>query len=388
MTHSGDRRGWLRRTRRLRLAALLLVLGGVLLVWLAKQTGHLAYVHSAPFTGQLTLEHGVEVEQVDLLQPAARLVVARVPRGRGLGLRAVLLSADRQELQRIGPVAERLDALVAVNGDYHRLGGFCFATTFSSLIDQGRTRVLGSPFSYAATFWLDTEGVPQVGRLDLRCKVLLPSGRALKGDLFLNLEQGDLVLVDRPPSGSWTAKGYVGLSVAGSFESQSLRVTSPASTEWSGTALLTRVGGPHEEDVRRLRPGDTLRLRLEGEHAGHVALALGTGPRLLEGGAVHPDAQLDNSGWVNRLGRTAIGFNDEMLFLVTTLQMPHAGLSMLDLATALQRLGCQEAINLDGGPSSTLWAGGRVLNVPVSDGDTPVASALCVVPPGEGTPLR
>ncbi len=45
------------------------------------------------------------------------------------------------------------------------------------------------------------------------------------------------------------------------------------------------------------------------------------------------------------------------------------GLSLLETAQWMKKLGCQEAINLDGGGSSTLWIQGKVINHAVGDAD-------------------
>jgi exopolysaccharide biosynthesis protein len=90
--------------------------------------------------------------------------------------------------------------------------------------------------------------------------------------------------------------------------------------------------------------------------------------------------------------RTAVGFNDVGVLLVTTLQGGRRpGLTMADLAAALRALGCREALNLDGGPSSALYGAGRLLNVAPGFEDVinPVASALLVEVDGQGgTELR
>jgi exopolysaccharide biosynthesis protein len=55
---------------------------------------------------------------------------------------------------------------------------------------------------------------------------------------------------------------------------------------------------------------------------------------------------------------------------------------MLELSHALLALGCTDALNLDGGPSSTLCVGGRVVNVSqgLEDAWDDVGSALAVLP--------
>ncbi|MGV8949329.1 MAG: phosphodiester glycosidase family protein [Candidatus Paracaedibacter sp.] len=45
------------------------------------------------------------------------------------------------------------------------------------------------------------------------------------------------------------------------------------------------------------------------------------------------------------------------------------GLSLLSLAHLMEKLGCEFAINLDGGDSSTLWINGKVVNQTFGDQD-------------------
>ena len=123
-------------------------------------------------------------------------------------------------------------------------------------------------------------------------------------------------------------------------------------------------------------------------------LALGSGPRLLSGGSLTPGlADVELPGYVNALARTAIGFSDDTLILVTTLQIPRAGLSHANMARTLLALGCREGLALDGGPSTTLWArtdwrGGALINLPPGSGgaEPELASGLFALPPRTGTP--
>ncbi len=45
------------------------------------------------------------------------------------------------------------------------------------------------------------------------------------------------------------------------------------------------------------------------------------------------------------------------------------GMTILELARLMKDLGCEYALNLDGGGSSTLWIDGKVVNTPIGDGD-------------------
>ena len=69
--------------------------------------------------------------------------------------------------------------------------------------------------------------------------------------------------------------------------------------------------------------------------------------------------------------RTALGLNDEKLFLIVVdgRQSGYStGMTMYEVAQVLIELGAQQAMNLDGGASSTFFADGKVLNRP-SGGD-------------------
>lgn len=77
------------------------------------------------------------------------------------------------------------------------------------------------------------------------------------------------------------------------------------------------------------------------------------------------------------VGVTATG--DVILLLVDGRQPDSRGVDLVELARLLESLGCVEALNLDGGGSSTLVVNGERLNVPCGKpNEREVASALVV----------
>ena len=54
-------------------------------------------------------------------------------------------------------------------------------------------------------------------------------------------------------------------------------------------------------------------------------------------------------------------------------------MTFAELADYMIKLGCEEAMNLDGGGSSTLWAFGAVRNSPSEGEERPAPNALVVV---------
>lgn len=88
------------------------------------------------------------------------------------------------------------------------------------------------------------------------------------------------------------------------------------------------------------------------------------------------------SGFQRRHPRSAIGWNDRWLYLVEVDGRQgglSVGMTFPELAAYLVRLGCREAVNLDGGGSSTLWLLGRVMNSPSDGMERPVANGLVVI---------
>lgn len=54
------------------------------------------------------------------------------------------------------------------------------------------------------------------------------------------------------------------------------------------------------------------------------------------------------------------------------------GMTLSELTRYLLDLGCTEALNLDGGGSSTLWVLGQVLNNPCERAERPTGNALVI----------
>ncbi len=119
------------------------------------------------------------------------------------------------------------------------------------------------------------------------------------------------------------------------------------------------------------QPGDTLRLEVRTNVHDTVAFthAVSGVPRLVRDGRARHEAKAE--GATSRrftrgaLSRTAIGINRERdrLFLVsvdaTNRRRGTRGITLDQLAPLMKKIGCQNAMNLDGGSSSTMIVGSR-----------------------------
>jgi len=147
---------------------------------------------------------------------------------------------------------------------------------------------------------------------------------------------------------------------------QSLRVGTAVTVE---TALVASGGDPRWDQIRD---------------------AIGGGPRLLAGGQFAAAQFTGFEGFAvtltdRRHPRTAVGVLGDgriVLFVADGRRPSHSlGMTLLELAAELRGLGAVEAMNLDGGGSSVLVAGGRVVTVPSEEtGERAVPDALLVLP--------
>lgn len=80
----------------------------------------------------------------------------------------------------------------------------------------------------------------------------------------------------------------------------------------------------------------------------------------------------------NRDMRSAIGYNDEYYFLLTTdaRQLEKIGMTFEELAQCMKNIGCKYAIALDGGGSTKLMYKGKAINSPVEN--RAIDNAICI----------
>jgi hypothetical protein len=118
------------------------------------------------------------------------------------------------------------------------------------------------------------------------------------------------------------------------------------------------------------------------------------GPLLVARGAVCFDAGRDDEGFTaaceqfdsditdGRHPRAAIGLSATHVTLVACdgrRSRMDDGLTMLELAGVMHELGCEVAMNLDGGGSTTLVHRGHLLNRPYSEQDQPAPASRPIV---------
>ena len=146
------------------------------------------------------------------------------------------------------------------------------------------------------------------------------------------------------------------------------------------SSTRSRSGEPPEPaaQVPKLAPGAVLQLSTAtSPDLSGVKTAIGGGPTLVRGGS-----PMRWHGFQPRHPRTAFGWNKDYFFMVEVdgrQRNLSVGMTLPELAAYMVKLGCDEAINFDGGGSATMWVLGNVMNSPSEGAERSGANALVLV---------
>lgn len=171
----------------------------------------------------------------------------------------------------------------------------------------------------------------------------------------------------------------------------------------AGGQTLQAIGADASKLAGLAKPGTKLRVQTDLLNEGGKSLKVGAttdvvngGPTLVENGQLNVTARRDgmvrtgdsNSffyGWVHKRNpRTIAGIDAQGRTLLVTAdgrQTTSLGLSIKEAADVARSLGMVNAINLDGGGSTTMVENGQVVNAPSdATGERPVGDALLLLP--------
>jgi len=286
--------------------------------------------------------------------------------------------------------AELGQIVAAINGDfYYRIKGY-----------EGRPRdvqvrrgeVVSTPSGHSS-FWIDPRGQPQMTNIASLFRVLWPDGKTTPIGLNQYRTNDAVVLfTDAVGSSTRTSGGleYV-LEAAGAngpwlplrigqvYEARARQASNAGNTPVARGTMVLSIGPRAAAGLAPLAPGARVKVITEtSPDLSGVDAAVGGGPALVQSGKLMRWKDLLQV----RHPRTAIGWNDDYIFLVVVdgrqLEVS-IGMTLPELAEYMLKLGCKEALNFDGGGSATLWAFGAVRNSPSEGQERPACNALVVL---------
>ncbi len=295
-------------------------------------------------------------------------------------------------VETVSSMAGRHGALAGINGGYFRTSGLYRGEPAGLLEIAGR--VLSEPSKKRPG--LAVANSPQGTRLaavgvDLRAGIVSERGasRSLDG---VNRPRGeDEIVLYTPEFHRTTLTGPGGVEAVVVEGMVTALFAGQGSSGIPGNGVVLSGAGKGGQWLRdNLRAGQTAQLRTEAglspKPDREPDFILGGGPFLLRGGmpvtAADPGSY-DPGFMEKRHPRTAAGVRADGAIVLVVVDGRHpsssVGMSIAELAALMTELGCAEAINLDGGGSTTMVVRGSVVNNPSDPtGERPVGDALLV----------
>lgn len=320
--------------------------------------------------------------------------IVRVDRSQpGLGFFPSLAFHDRIGLN---PLSDQLTLfpkslgrpVAAINGDFYATENDPMPGDPRGLFIQ-RNLLVSAPIERDC-LWFDPSGKPHIDTVRPRFTVRV--GESAPQEFGLNEDfDGSRPVVLTPAASTaiqWDRPSGWILARDGSHPGPPLKAGQPLravvrgavtnhSAPLEADCLILRAGTPLQD---LLRPGARVVLETRTEPTLESAVsAIGGGPALVHLGTPTGKSAARSS---ERHPRSAFGWNERHCFLVVV-DGRQAGLSvgmtLAELSEFLVKLGCQEAINFDGGGSTELILEGQVLNSPCYGRERATATSLLVV---------
>ncbi len=291
----------------------------------------------------------VKYLRVDLNQPGVRVLPG--------------LPGESFARETVRQIAHVSGAIGGVNGGYFDWAG----RPLGLLVVDGE---LVSESIYGRTaFAVTEEGAPFIGPIESRAWIETPSGERIPLDGVNRVRAQGEAVAYTPRYGRLPLPSGERVSLARGVVAEFERL---------------------DPELREALEGAELKFALvvDGEEADGIRWAIGGGPRLLRDGRIEITGREERflpDVLNGRAPRTAVGItpSGEVLLVVADGRRAQesVGLTLEELAQLMLDLGAVEAMNLDGGGSTTLVVDGMLLNNPSDGRERHVASALLVYAP-------
>lgn len=217
---------------------------------------------------------------------------------------------------------------------------------------------------------------------DSYCPVVLYTPRFGTSTLTRRCYEFTLKKLTLPLTGKYTSRFVVtavnprGNSIIPS-DGVVLAIEPRLATHWykqitkSSTGILDIALTPEKWQTIQEGIGGNLRLLRDGEIE----------PELIEFARGRNSSAYRHSNAAHQHPRSALGFNDEKLFLIVVDGRKSGyslGMTLYQMADFFNDIGIKHAINFDGGSSSALWALGKIVNRPAHPFERPIFNVALI----------
>ncbi len=275
--------------------------------------------------------------------------------------------------------------IAAINGDFYNNTPPYAGDPKGLQIMRGE--LVSAPNEWTC-MWANENGDLSIGKLQSMFSVTWPNGSSTKLGLNEKCLPSAAVLYT-PAIGTSTrnrggrefvleelASTPLPLKVGQDYTFRVKQVTS-GNSPLSTNTLVLAAGTSLSRSLPKIEAGAIIKVSTATQPSiAGTTTALSGGPAL-----VHDKKLVYNHSEL-RHPRTAVGWNESSLFFVIVDgRQPDlsVGMTYNELGNYMIKLGCDEAMNLDGGASATLWILGQVINSPSKGFERSVANALVLV---------
>lgn len=295
--------------------------------------------------------------------------------------------------------------LAGVNGDFYEREGSRYPGDPRGLqIVEGN--MVSEPTGNASysVFWIDTEGRPHIDDVKPQFVATLPGGKTFKFGLNEERRPGDVILYTPTLGRATRAVGgrelileradglpWVPVRIGESYTARVREVNDAGNSKLDKSVCVLSFGARQATNAAGLSPGAEIKLSLAATPDLRTArTAISGGSVITRGGRktrIEEPRGMDIGNYsvrsmFERHPRSAVGFSKTHIYLVQVDGRQRGlsvGMTLEELGEYMAKIGCDEAINLDGGGSATFWHRGRVVNSPADGSERPVANALIVL---------
>lgn len=290
-----------------------------------------------------------------------------------------------------------INVVVATNADFYEEGGY---STNYIVVDGQMVSMAHQNFS---AIGFDNKNRPFIGRINYNARLITKNSTRQLSGINKKRLQNELIIYNgfngkSTRTNKWGAEASLRLLHKPLINDTILAVVEQKQNH-AGNMLIPAdyfiLSGHNESSLfikDSLSTGDTVRIVINvGGMPDKLEDMLGGFTQLVTNGENSAMQSFDQEGnpaarerfALARHPRTAIGFNKEKtkLFLMTVdgRQPASAGMTLEELGDYMAGLGCWQALNFDGGGSTTMVIDGKVVNVPSDPtGERAVATALMI----------
>jgi len=291
-------------------------------------------------------------------------------------VRPILAGDSFKQLRDVSDEAKDSHALAAVNANYFKR---TTGTPLGTLIVDGEW--VAGPIYDRVSLGISKDGTVQIDRVKFGGTLTTSNPDA--ANLWVNninqpRRNGSHLIAYTRRWGSFVRLDYSGCLVALDARGRVLDKNDRVMTiPWGGMVLSDSKDAP----ISKLKAGDETNLcwRAQPDTWHDVNQAISGGPLLIRDGQVFVDLKDERfcSSWSGShiRARTAAAVTADHHLLLVTIEGPH---TLWDLAKFLQKMGAIDALNLDGGGSTTMVVNGQTVTRATNSAERRVASAFGV----------